>query len=222
MGPKSTGPFIDQLVSKFQSITGAKYDIDFPPMMIYSLPTPFYIDRPIDHDLMKKTICGGLRKLESCGVSFVAMPCNTAHAYFLKLQQCIKIPLLNIVSATLKRIPNETKKITLLATQPTLESMIYQKGLDDAKFHYVLNPSWQNLINDMINSIKTSGDLKFAIRLWESISNSLHKEQIDTLVLACTDLNVLLREVNSSFTIIDSSACLAEEAVRKWEQIKQK
>ena len=46
MGPKSTGPFIDQVVSAFQSLTGAKNDIDFPPMMIYSLPTPFYVDRP--------------------------------------------------------------------------------------------------------------------------------------------------------------------------------
>jgi aspartate racemase len=37
MGPKSTGPFIDQVISSFQSSTGAKNDIDFPPIIIYSL-----------------------------------------------------------------------------------------------------------------------------------------------------------------------------------------
>jgi len=134
MGPKSTGPFIDQVVSALQSLTGAKNDIDFPPMMIYSLPTPFYVDRPIDHKLMEKTICCGLKKLEACGVDFIAMPCNTAHLYFSELQHCVKVPLLNIVSATLDRIPKSAKKITILGTRPTLESQIYQKGLSHANF----------------------------------------------------------------------------------------
>jgi len=48
MGPKSTGPFIDQLVFQFQEIIGAKNDIDFPHIMIYSLPTPFYANGSID------------------------------------------------------------------------------------------------------------------------------------------------------------------------------
>ena len=47
MGPKSTGPFVDTVVAKCQTIYGAKHDIDFPHMMIYSCPTPFYMDHPI-------------------------------------------------------------------------------------------------------------------------------------------------------------------------------
>jgi len=49
MGPKSTGPFVDTVVTGCQTIYGAKHDMDFPHMMIYSCPTPFYMDRPIDH-----------------------------------------------------------------------------------------------------------------------------------------------------------------------------
>ena len=120
MGPKSTGPFIDQVVLSFQSLTGAKNDIDFPPMMIYSLPTPFYIDRQIDHTLMEQTICEGLQKLETCGASFIAMPCNTAHLYFKNLQKCIQIPLLNIVCVTINQIPKSAKRITILGTRQTL------------------------------------------------------------------------------------------------------
>ena len=95
MGPKSTGPFVDQVISAFQRLTGAKDDIDFPPMLIYSLPTPFYVDQPVDHTLMQKTISTGLKKLEEWGASFIAMPCNTAHLYFSELQQGVRIPLLN-------------------------------------------------------------------------------------------------------------------------------
>lgn len=100
MGPKSTAPFVNLVVDECQRQYGAKYDEEFPPMMIYSLPTPFYIDRPINHELMKSTIIKGLQKLESVGASFIAMPCNSAHIYFKDLQDSINIPLLNIIEET--------------------------------------------------------------------------------------------------------------------------
>lgn len=71
MGPKSTGPFVDTVVAKYQTIYGATHDMDFPHMMIYSCPTPFYMDRPIDHAAMKKAIIEGAQKLESTGVDFI-------------------------------------------------------------------------------------------------------------------------------------------------------
>lgn len=217
MGPKSTGPFVDQVVSAFQRLTGAKNDIDFPPMMIYSLPTPFYVDRPIDHTLMEKTICAGLQKLEDCGASFIAMPCNTAHLYFSQLQQCIGIPLLNIVTATLDRLPESIGKITILGTRPTIESGIYQKGLEHAHLKLVLEATWQKKIDDLILSIKSADSFKRPAQLWEELANDLQKAGVDTVVLACTDLNVILQSTSSPFKIIDSSLCLAEEIVKTWE-----
>ena len=50
MGPRSTAPFLDLVIDECQLQYGAKYDEEFPHMMVYSLPTPFYIDRPINHD----------------------------------------------------------------------------------------------------------------------------------------------------------------------------
>lgn len=217
MGPKSTGPFVDQVVSAFQRITDAKNDIDFPPMMIYSLPTPFYIDRPIDHALMEKTICKGLQKLENCGASFIAMPCNTAHLYFSKLQQCIRIPLLNIITATLDRLPKSVGKITILGTRLTLESGIYQKELEGANLELALDPSWQKKVDSLILSIKSASPLKKSTHLWEELTHDLQKADVDTVILACTDLNAILRSVSVPFQIVDSSLCLAEEIVKKWK-----
>lgn len=220
MGPKSTGPFIDQVVSAFQRLTGAKNDIDFPPMMIYSLPTPFYIDRPIDHSLMEKTICAGLQKLEACGALFIAMPCNTAHLYFSELQQCIEIPLLNIVTATLDRLPKSTGKITILGTRPTIESDIYQKALKKARCDLEMNPSWQKKVDELILSIKSSAPLKESIHLWEELSEAFQKIGIDTIILGCTDLNILLQGVSPHFQVVDSSLSLAEAVVKKWEELR--
>lgn len=219
MGPKSTGPFVDQVVHAFQALSGAKDDIDFPPMMIYSLPTPFYVDRPIDHKLMEMTICEGLKKLESCGVAFIAMPCNTAHRYFQTLKQCIQVPLLNMVEVTLNRIPKSTKKITVLGTQSTLESEIYQSGLAHARLNCVLNPKWQKKVDEILLSIKASSDLLAATKLWEELSEELRIAEIDTLILACTDLNSVVNSAHSSLKIIDSSLALAEALVHQWKKI---
>ncbi len=214
MGPKSTGPFIDQVVGSFQRITGARDDIDFPPMMIYSLPTPFYLDRPIDHALMEKTICEGLQKLEACGASFIAMPCNTAHLYFGALQRSIRIPLLNIVEETLARIPKKGKQIALLATRPTVASEIYQTGLKNAGFVCRMEPAWQQSLDLVLKSIKETA--KPDTQSWNRLLQSLNDAKVDAAILACTDLNVLLKD--SPLPFIDSAACLAEAVVRRWQE----
>ena len=144
MGPKSTGPFVDTVVAECQTIYGAKHDMDFPHMMIYSCPTPFYMDRPIDHAAMKKAIIEGAQKLESTGVDFIAMPCNTAHLYFEELQHSITIPILNIVDETLKAIPENTKRVALLATEATVQAGIYQDGIAKRDIEYIHHEKWQD------------------------------------------------------------------------------
>lgn len=218
MGPKSTGPFIDQVISTFQSLTGAKNDIDFPPMMIYSLPTPFYLDRPIDHKLMEKTICEGLRKLEACGVSFIAMPCNTAHLYFKTLEKCIHVPLLNMIDLTLSAVPHFVKKTVILGTRPTLNSQIFQKRLKQAKLEYVSHPHWQEKIDAMILAVKTDSETQRALKLWDDLAKELLQAGVDSILLVCTDLNVIFRQITIPFQIIDSSACLANGIVNNWQK----
>ncbi|MEK4098887.1 aspartate/glutamate racemase family protein [Bacillus sp. FSL E2-0195] len=207
MGPKSTGPFVDTVVAECQTIYGAKHDMDFPHMMIYSCPTPFYMDRPIDHAAMKKAIIEGAKKLESTGVDFIAMPCNTAHLYFEELQRSITIPILNIVDETLKAIPENTKRVALLATEATVQASIYQDGITKRDIEYIHNEQWQEMINQIITCIK-GGEIEEARKLWSLLVLQL-KDEVDTAIIACTDLNVVVSE-----DFVDSAQCLAKAVVR--------
>ncbi|MGH1159420.1 amino acid racemase [Bacillus mycoides] len=207
MGPKSTGPFVDTVVAECQTIYGAKHDMDFPHMMIYSCPTPFYMDRPIDHAAMKKAIIEGAQKLESTGVDFIAMPCNTAHLYFEELQRSITIPILNIVDETLKAIPENTKRVALLATEATVQASIYQDGITKRDIEYIHNEQWQEMINQIITCIK-GGEIEEARKLWSLLVLQL-KAEVDTAIIACTDLNVVVSE-----DFVDSAQCLAKAVVR--------
>ena len=147
MGPRSTAPFVDLIIDECQSQYGAKYDDEFPKMMIYSLPTPFYIARPINHDLMKETIIDGLQKLESTGVNFIAMPCNSAHIYFKELKESINIPILNIVEETVKKLPTISQKVTLFSTSSTFESTIYQNGIIHNGHEFIFKQSYSKYKN---------------------------------------------------------------------------
>ncbi|MDA1881843.1 aspartate/glutamate racemase family protein [Bacillus cereus group sp. BY10-2LC] len=209
MGPKSTGPFIDTVVAECQTIYGAKHDMDFPHMMIYSCPTPFYMDRPIDHEAMKKAIIEGAQKLESTGASFIAMPCNTAHLYFEELQDSLSIPILNIVDETLQAIPETAKRVALLATEATVQAGIYQDGIVKRNIEYIHHEKWQDMINQIITYIK-SGKVEEARELWNALVLQL-REEVDTAIIACTDLNVVASE-----DFVDSSQCLAKAVVRMY------
>ena len=65
MGPRSTSPFIDALVTACQIELGCKDDNDFPPIMILSWPTPFRLDGsgPLYDSTMVDSITKGFKKL---------------------------------------------------------------------------------------------------------------------------------------------------------------
>lgn len=221
MGPKSTSPFIDNVIKNCQELYNAKDDIDFPHMMIYSCPTPFYLDKPINHYEMEKAIIEGSKKLENTGVNFIAIPCNTAHIYFDKIYQSLSIPLLNMIDETINTISINSKKVAILGTVSTIESNIYQNKLKKLKIEYVENIKWQNYVNEIINNIKSKNQINQASILWKKLYMEL-SDSVDTVIIACTDLNVIIENTEDKLQFIDSSECLAKAIVNRYLEYKNK
>ncbi|KKQ80608.1 MAG: Amino acid racemase [Parcubacteria group bacterium GW2011_GWC2_38_7] len=219
MGPKSTSPFLDLVIEQCQKQYGAKNDIDFPPMLIYSLPTPFFIDKPIDDKLMEKTILAGLKKLERSGVNFIVMPCNSAHKYFPRLKASLSIPLLNIIDATANQIDKNAKRATLLATEMTIETKLYQNKLKRKGIEVILKDDWQVLVNNLISGIKSGNDSTVLSVIAKKLIKQFESERVDTLIIACTELTKTFQNIKG-FIIIDSSQALAEETIKKYLKLK--
>ncbi|KKR07436.1 MAG: Aspartate racemase [Parcubacteria group bacterium GW2011_GWC2_39_14] len=219
MGPKSTAPFLELLVEECQKQYGAKNDIDFPHMIIYSLPTPFFVDQAIDDNRMEKIILAGLKKLERFDVDFIAMPCNSAHKYFPKLKANLSTPLLNIVDATATRITKNTKRVTLLATTKTNETKLYQNKLKRKGIEVILKDEWQLVINNLITSVKAGSNSTRLSGLIKKLFQKFAAEHVDTLIIACTELTKLFKNVKG-FTVIDSSHALAEETIKNYKIIQ--
>ena len=65
------------------------------------------------------------------------------------------------------------------------------------------------MINQIITYIK-SGEFEEARELWNALVLQL-REEVDTAIIACTDLNVVASE-----DFVDSAKCLAEAVVRMY------
>jgi aspartate racemase len=219
MGPRSTAPFVDMLVDECQRQYGARYDIDFPPMLIYALPTPFYIDRPINHAALAAAIGAGLYKLEDAGVAFVAMPCNSAHIYFEQLAAGLHVPLLNIIDIALAALPAASNTVALLATRPTVEARIYQDAIERAGKRLLVGEAWQAQVDALILAIKSSANRTVASGLWRDLVADLYIAGADTLLLACTDLNAVSATLDTPLSLVDATRCLAEATVKTWRDM---
>jgi aspartate racemase len=183
-------------------------------MVVLSHPTPFYLDRPIVHEDLRPAIIDGLLKLETCGVSFVAMPCNSAHVYFEELVRATSVPLINIVTETLKHVPSGSR-VSLFATEPTFNCGIYQKGFDQAGCEFVFIDDWQRQVASILKNIK-SGRVEVALGEWRSLMHAVQANGVDSVVSACTDLNVVSRLQQSDTAFIDSARALAEATVARY------
>jgi aspartate racemase len=219
MGPRSTAPFIDMVIDECQLQYGAKDDMDFPKMIIYSLPTPFHAGRPIDHEDMKNTILAGLMELARTGVDFIAMPCNTAHIYYEELKRAIDIPLLNIVDETVAAIGTGCTGVALFATRATMDSGIYQKALAAGGKTLVAQPDWQGRIDGLIRSIKADRQDHGNAEAMASLMSEAARLGADTVVIGCTDLTPAARGCSCTLEIVDSAQCLARAAVTKYVRL---
>ncbi len=220
MGPRSTAPFLDLIISECQRQYGARHDMDFPPMLIYSLPTPFYLDRPPDHGLMRRTIAEGLRRLAATGVAFIAMPCNTAHIYYEHLAAAIEIPLLNMAEESVRALPRPPGRVGLIATRPTVASGLYQSAIRRANGLCVHNDDLQSETDALLGSIKASVAKAESEELWLRLLHTLEAQDIDALLIACTDVSVVSREYRGPLSIVETSQELARATVRKWLEMR--
>jgi len=191
---------------------------EFPHLMIYSLPAPIRLDRPLDHEAVKQTICDGLRKLESTGADFIALPCNTAHIYFDELAQCIHAPLLNMIDETIKAIPAGTKKVALFATHMTVEAGLYQRGIEQAGLELILKESWQEKVTELITTIISSAANLSPQKQWDQLVAEVKVAGVDAILLGCTDLNVVSQRIPEGILLLDATQCLAQAVVRRYRE----
>ncbi len=213
MGPYSTGVFIDLVVRECERQYGAAHDVDYPKMMILSLPAPFYPDRPIDHAAMEHTLRTGILDLVRAGSDFIAIACNTAHIYYAQLVRCTPVRILNMVELGTSAIPIHVKNVALIASRATTEAGIYQQCIRERGM-MPLELTWQKDVDRLIGSVRLSSAQR-AIK-WRHIADQATAAGADVLLIACADLTTIRGDLDTALPIIDATQRLASGVVSEW------
>ncbi|MDF1796331.1 MAG: aspartate/glutamate racemase family protein [Coxiellaceae bacterium] len=220
MGPKSTATFYERVMHEATEQYGAKQDMDFPDLLMYSLPTPFVIGELIDEAIMKQQLSKGIGTLVKAGVQMIAVPCNVVHLYYDHMQQVAgDIPLLNMVELAVNAIdPNSAKRIALLATEPTIESELYQQGLINKAMQPFVSAELQLLVDQLIGLIKLHAvESDQVCRQWEKLIAYLSVRECDTALIACTDLSAAIEAYpHHAIRFIDAMHALAHAFVEQY------
>ncbi|MCX8168636.1 MAG: amino acid racemase [Candidatus Methanomethylicia archaeon] len=216
LGPEATAELFFRIIK----ITPAKRDQDHIPIIIFNNPKV--------PDRTAAILYGGenplieliktAQKLEKAGVDFIIMPCNTAHYYYDELKSSVKIPFLNMIELTVKRIvriyPN-IKSVGLIATTGTIKSGLYQRYLDNYGIKAII-PSDEDqevVMRGIYNGVK-AGNLNLGRNLLLKVANKLIGMGAELIILGCTEVSIAIKSEDLSIPIIDPLQVLAEEAVK--------
>ena len=165
-----------------------------------------------------KIIVDVAKKLESIGADFILICSNTGHEGADIVQSNIKIPVMNIIDVTSKKLYKDNiKRIGLLGTKHTMERGFYRGRMANNYGIKVLipkNKEDRTKINKIIYYELCVGKIQENSKLeYKRIVNDLIKNGAEAIVLGCTEIMLLIGDEHFSVPIYDSTSIHIESAV---------
>jgi aspartate racemase len=150
------------------------------------------------------------------GADLLAMPCNTAHYFYDEIVKFVEIPFINMideVAASIRAKNLGVNRVGLLATKGVYSMGIYSRYLQKYGIEAVIPPEEGiEIVGKTIYTIKKDLSLVDPAGINEIIEN-MRKEGIDTIILGCTELPLIVDKYPMGPDYIDSTAVLAKRAV---------
>lgn len=158
------------------------------------------------------------RNLERAGADFLVVPCNSAHLFYDRIVEAVRIPVLHMVEETvaeaLRRHPR-IERVGVLAATATIRLRLYHERLE-ARGVRAISPSGadQEIVQGVIFSVK-GGDKGIHVRSTiRGVAEMLAARGAQLLLTACTELPLVLQDGDASVPVLDPTEALARAAVR--------
>lgn len=215
MGPMATNYFMKLVIE----LTKATCDQDHIDMIILnhatiSDRTNFIIGKSLDNPSL--ALISDAKTLESLGVSFIVIPCNTAHFFYDDIQKNVNVEVVNMLDCVLDEIDKNKAKVGIMATRGTIESGLYQeKALERGYEVFLPNEYYQNRIMSFIyDNVKKGKPVSF--EEFEEVLTYFYTNGCDFIVIGCTELSVIVNDLGiEDRKLLDSLDILAKTVVLK-------
>lgn len=216
LGPKTGFTFAENINNAFSKITRIQ-----PDLLMINLPVPEAIMKRLAHgektEEIKRLLLESVRRLNCANVDFIVIPCNTVHIFIKEMRLASKKPILSIVEETVEECQKrQVKAIGILASTATIKQKLYE-----TEFHKIgINTIVPNLKNQnqvtgiiikIINNNANNNDKQKLI----TIIKRLSKQGADIIMLACTDLQLLISQKDSLVPLLDTNKILEAATLDK-------
>lgn len=215
LGPETTSKFYLDIVFSCQK----KDKTHRPSIIISSVPLPYKIEEEaiskfVGFERVLPFLIDEAKRLEKAGADFIVMPCNSLHVYIKNIRNAVKIPVLSIVEETLKFLEtNKFNKVGIVSTSATIKNKLYETAFEQKNIKYEFPNDLQQtkmgkIILNLVKGVLNNEDREELIK----IISDFEKKNVDCVVLACTDLQLLIPKL-SSLKIFDTMKIFADATV---------
>ncbi len=191
MGPQAT----ELLYQKIIDMTDAACDQEHLDMIILnhaSMPDRTQAIRSGQTDEVLRLLTEDAKMLEQNGVDAIAVPCNTSHYFYDRLQEAVRIPVIHMVRETVTRVASRLSpggKVGILATDGTVFSGLYANECEKAGLVCVTpDEKTQKLVMKIIYEQIKAGE-KGSLDDFGVIDTYLKRNGCEAAILACTELS---------------------------------
>ncbi|HEY8288436.1 MAG TPA: amino acid racemase, partial [Acetobacteraceae bacterium] len=154
------------------------------------------------------------------GCGAIAIPCNTAHAWFQPMAEAAGIPILHIIDAAatdLHRIGVARGTIGVMGTQATLAMRLYQERLDSQGWQCITpdQSQMERLVSPAIALVKANRVAEAYAPLAEVV-NALATRGAQAVVLGCTEIPLGIQagpQAPLRVPVVDTIDALARAAI---------
>ena len=213
LGPMATVYFYDMLVRH----TKATCDQDHLDVIISSRAstpdrTSYILGQSTENpfDIMARDA----QRLVTFGADVLAIPCNTAHYFYDRLNETISVPILNMVEETvLEAKARGCCRVGILATSGTVQTGTYSRMCERHVLEFVCpdEARQQDLMNVIYGDIK-QGKRPDMARFF-AVADSLKRQGCTRMILGCTELSIIKKDEQLDAFYIDSMSVLAKNAI---------
>ncbi|MFN8492148.1 MAG: amino acid racemase [Caldilineaceae bacterium] len=191
----------------------------YPEILIFSLDFQKFTDFEDRGDRINyiRYIMEGVRALEAAKVDFILMAANSPHAVFDEVAAQANAPLLSIVAVTAQAaLQAGVRKLLLLGIKFTMQSTFYQTtfanvGLDVITLTATEQDQINRIIFDELVVGQFTSDSKQA--LLTLIDHYAATDDIDGVILGCTELPLLLKQADCRLPLFDTLTLHVEAAL---------
>lgn len=156
--------------------------------------------------------------LEKAGADFIVICTNTMHKVTPEVQATISIPIIHIAEMTAQAlIDNQISRVGLLGTKYTMEQDFYKQVLIDQGIE-VLTPEKidRELVNQVIYEELCLGQIQPASKKqYLRIIADLKEKGAQGVILGCTEIGLLIQQVDTEMVLFDTTMIHAKGAALK-------